>query len=106
MARIAHLYIPGLPHHVTQRGNRREGTFFEDGDYALYLDLLAESSARARAEVWTYCPMPNLVHIILVPSDKDAYAGHSPICIVDTPVSSTRENGSLVICGKDVAHRW
>lgn len=31
---------PGLPSHMTQRGNRCEQTFFEDSDYALYLDLL------------------------------------------------------------------
>ena len=71
MARLARLVVPGLPHHVTQRGNRRERTFFEEGDYALYRDLLAESSAHARAEVWAYCLMPNHVHIILVPSDED-----------------------------------
>lgn len=60
-----------LAHHVTQRGNRRERTFFEDGDYALYLDLLAESSARAQTEIRAYCLMPNHVHVILVPSDED-----------------------------------
>lgn len=47
MARLARIVLPGVPHHVTQRGNRREHVFFEDGDYALYLDLLAEASARA-----------------------------------------------------------
>jgi len=71
MARLARVVIPGLPHHVTQRGNNRHRTFFEDGDYALYLDLLAESSARARTAVWAWCLMPNHVHIILVPSDED-----------------------------------
>ncbi|WP_258571218.1 transposase [Flavimaribacter sediminis] len=71
MARLARIVIPDLPHHVTQRGNRRGMTFFEEGDYALYLDLLAEASARARTEVWAYCLMPNHVHIILVPSDED-----------------------------------
>ena len=71
MARIARLVVPGLPHHVTQRGNRREQTFFEDADYGLYLDLLSQSSARARTEIWAYCLMPNHVHIILVPSDED-----------------------------------
>ena len=38
MTRIARVVVPGLPHHVTQRGNRRECVFFEDGDYALYRD--------------------------------------------------------------------
>jgi hypothetical protein len=41
MARLPRFVLPGHPHHVTQRGNRREATFFEDGDYALHLDLLA-----------------------------------------------------------------
>ena len=71
MARLARVVVPGIPHHVTQRGNRRERTFFEDADYKLYLDLLAESSARARTEVWCYCLMPNHVHLVLVPSDED-----------------------------------
>jgi putative transposase len=37
-ARIARLVVPGIPHHVTQRGNRRERTFFDDSDYRLYRD--------------------------------------------------------------------
>ena len=71
MARLARLVVPGIPHHVTQRGNRRERVFFEDGDYELYIDLVAEAAARARTEVWAYCVMPNHVHMILVPSDED-----------------------------------
>ena len=35
MARLARLVIPGLPYHVTQRGNRRGTTFFEDDDFEL-----------------------------------------------------------------------
>ena len=71
MARLPRFVFPGIPHHITQRGNGRAQTFFEDGDFELYRDLLAESAARARAEVWAYCLMPNHVHIILVPSDED-----------------------------------
>ena len=47
MARLARLVVPGLPHHVTQRGNRRAPTFFEEGDYALYRDMLAEAAGKA-----------------------------------------------------------
>jgi len=71
VARLARVVIPGVPHHVTQRGNGRQRTFFEDGDYALYLDLLAAAAERARTEVWAYCLMPNHVHIVLTPSDED-----------------------------------
>ena len=45
MARLARVVIPGIPHHVTQRGNGRTRTFFEDADYALYRGLLARAAA-------------------------------------------------------------
>ena len=56
---------------MTQRGNRRAQTFFEEGDYALYRDLLARAAERAGAEIWCYCLMPNHVHVVIVPSDED-----------------------------------
>ncbi|HET7709723.1 MAG TPA: transposase, partial [Sphingomicrobium sp.] len=59
MARLARLVIPGLPYHVTQRGNRRQPTFFEDDDYAVYRDLLADAARRFGMTVWAYCLMPN-----------------------------------------------
>ena len=71
MARLPRLVLPGIPHHVTQRGNRRERTFFEDGDYELYLDLLADAAMRSNVAIWSYCLMPNHVHIVAVPSDED-----------------------------------
>ena len=52
MARLARIVIPGLPHHVTQRGNRREPIFFEHGDHEIYLDLLAQQTLKADVEVW------------------------------------------------------
>ncbi|MBY0619782.1 hypothetical protein [Sphingomonas ursincola] len=52
MARLPRLVLPGIPHHITQRGNRRERTFFEDGDYALYLDLLAQAAGQERVAIW------------------------------------------------------
>ena len=74
MSRLARLIVPGHPHHVTQRGNRRAPVFFEDGDYALYRDLLAERCRKASVACWAYCLMPNHVHLILVPSTADGLA--------------------------------
>jgi putative transposase len=71
MARLARVVAPGVPHHVTQRGNRRQQTFFNDEDYALYRELIAESCRAAGVSVWAYCLMPNHVHLILTPSDPD-----------------------------------
>jgi putative transposase len=74
MTRIARIVVPGAPHHVTQRGNRRETVFFEDGDYDLYRDWLGESCRRFGVAVWAYCLMPNHVHLILTPRDDDGLA--------------------------------
>src|SRR6266478_1600843 len=87
MARLPRLVFPGLPHHVTQRGNGRAQTFFDDADYALYRDLLATSCRAAAVEIWAWVLMPNHVHLILTPADGDGlrralaavhrrYAGH------------------------------
>ena len=43
------MIIPGVTHHITQRGNRRERIFFEDGDEQVYLDLLSQQSQCYRA---------------------------------------------------------
>ncbi len=42
MVRLARFVVPGMPHHITQRGNRRQQTFFRDDDYAVYIDLMAQ----------------------------------------------------------------
>jgi putative transposase len=71
MPRAPRLVLPGIPHHVTQRGNRRQPTFFSDADYALYLSLLHFCCARAETSVWAWCLMPNHVHLVLVPANED-----------------------------------
>jgi len=71
MARIARVVVPGLPHHITQRGNRREPVFFGAEDYRLYRRLIAKAARRAGAETWAYCLIPNHVHLIVTPTDGD-----------------------------------
>jgi len=48
--------------------------FFEEGDHALYRDLLAERCRQASVACWSYCLMPNHVHLILVPATADGLA--------------------------------
>jgi len=72
MARLARVVAVGVPHHVTQRGNRRQPVFFGPDDYAAYRALLAEGCKAAGVAVWAYCLMPNHVHLILVPPEPDA----------------------------------
>ncbi len=74
MPRIARVSVPGVPHHITQRGNRSQKTFFSNTDYTTYIDLMAEWCDRCGVEIWAYCLMPNHVHLIAVPDKKDSLA--------------------------------
>jgi len=59
MARIARVVIANYPHHVTQRGNRRQEVFFNNNDYQVYLSHLAKELKMTSTEIWVYCLMPD-----------------------------------------------
>lgn len=70
MSRRARVIVPGLPHHITQRGNRRSEVFKDDKDRRLYLQLLRQHATKNDVDVWTYCLMSNHTHLILVPDSE------------------------------------
>jgi hypothetical protein len=55
MTRLARMVVSGIPHHVRQRGNRRESIFFEDGDREIYRDLLGEQAKRCQTRSFACC---------------------------------------------------
>lgn len=67
MARMARLVVAGEPHHVTQRGNRRQKVFFKPEDKETYLRILGVQARLFGMQVWAYCLMDNHVHLIVVP---------------------------------------
>ena len=71
MSRLARVVIPDTPHHVAQRGNRREAVFFSDSDYRFYLGAVTAAAKASATAIWSYCLMPNHVHFIMVPVDED-----------------------------------
>jgi putative transposase len=71
MARLARLVVPGMPHHVTQRGNRRQQTFFSDGDSTACLELTAKWCRGEAVQICGYCLMPNHTHWIALPSSEE-----------------------------------
>jgi putative transposase len=71
MARIARATAAGIPHHITQRGNRRMPTFFRDEDYQAYIELMREWCLKCHVAIWAYCLMPNHIHLIAVPESDD-----------------------------------
>jgi len=71
MPRVARQVFPNLPHHITQRGNRRDDVFFCDNDKQLYLDWLIEYCLKYKVTLLSYCLMDNHVHLVLVPETAD-----------------------------------
>ena len=74
MARMPRLVVPDFPHHVTQRGARKQRTFFGPHDYKMYVDLLRKAREASGVEIWAYCLMPNHVHLIVVPQRCNSLA--------------------------------
>ena len=72
MPRIARTVIPGVAHHITQRGNNRQDVFFVDDDRRTYLDILKRESARHGLKIQAYCLMTNHIHIVAMPQTQNA----------------------------------
>jgi putative transposase len=71
MPRPARLNLPGIPQHVTQRGNNRQACFFSADDYRLYLDLLSVACHKHDCALHAYVLMTNHVHLLLTPGNPD-----------------------------------
>lgn len=74
MPRLARLVVPGMPHHVTQRGNYRRDVFLNDANRRLYLELLREHSAKHGVSFLAFCLMSNHVHFVVVPATETGLA--------------------------------
>jgi len=67
---MARVVVPGFPHHIIQRGNRRQKVFFREEDYEEYLRLLDRYSSRFETDILAYCLMPNHIHLIATPREE------------------------------------
>jgi len=67
MPRRPRVVVPGVAHHITQRGNNRQTVFHTPQDRSTYLSLLSRYGALHGVEILAYCLMPNHVHLVLVP---------------------------------------
>ena len=96
MAKIARGVIPGSAHHVTQRGNHRQQTFFCDEDFLAYIDLMGEWCRTNNVAIWGWCLVPNHVHLIAVPANAEGLAR----AIGGTPDASFSVNNGGGTCGR------
>ncbi len=74
MARFRRLVVAGYPHHITQRGVRRQKTFFDELDYQRYLAIAGTLLKDCSITIWAYCLMPNHMHAVVVPQRRDSLA--------------------------------
>ncbi|HAV42024.1 MAG TPA: transposase [Acidobacteria bacterium] len=74
MPRTARIVVPGIPHHVIQRGNRSEVVFFKEEDRRTYLKILTFFAKKYKVEIWSYCLMTNHLHLAAVPSRPESLA--------------------------------
>jgi len=71
MPRLARTVFSNIPHHITQRGNRREDVFFTADDRLIYLEWLQFYCEKYDVSILAYCLMTNHVHLVLTPHSKD-----------------------------------
>ena len=74
MPRVPRFVVPGLPHHVTQRGNYRQPVFFNDADRQFFLRRLAKRAKQYGIDVLAWCLMINHFHLIAIPRRRDSFA--------------------------------
>ncbi|HEV2969355.1 MAG TPA: transposase [Pirellulales bacterium] len=67
MARTARASAGGMCYHVLNRGNGRAEVFHKDGDFAAFLELMAEANERLPLRILGYVLMPNHFHLVLWP---------------------------------------
>lgn len=72
MPRPPRIVVPGLWHHVVQRGNEARQIFFSETDRLLYLDLVAKFAERFQTEIVGFCAMTNHAHWIVIPHRHDS----------------------------------
>jgi len=72
MPRLARTVFAKVPHHITQRGNRREDIFLNNDDRALYLAWLTRYCQQHSVEILAYCLMSNHLHLVAVPAIEPA----------------------------------
>ena len=74
MSRMPRAVLPGVPHHLTQRGVNRQRVFFSEQDHRIYLDVVVRAAEESGVSLIGYCLMPNHVHWVVIPEKPDSLA--------------------------------
>lgn len=74
MPRMARLLMNNSCYHIITRGNQKQTVFLEEDDFKTYLKKLKEYTKRFKAKLYSFCLMPNHVHLILEPQESKKLA--------------------------------
>jgi REP element-mobilizing transposase RayT len=75
---VARVVLPGLPHHLTHRGNNRQDVFFVPDDRRAYRHILRKQTERHGVTIQGYCLITNHVHLIATPRSPAADSAPTP----------------------------
>jgi len=95
MPRKPRFYLPNYPVHIVQRGHNKNNVFFENEDYKAYLEWLQEGSEWYDVPIHAYALLPNEIHILATPSDKESasrmmqYQGRCYVPYINTTYNKT-----------------
>jgi putative transposase len=114
MARLARVIVPGMPHHITQRGNARRCILNSDQDRAVYLDLLRQAIECHGLQLIGYCLMSNHVHLIAVPTNgsglglamKEVHGRFASYWNASHSSNGYAWQGRYYSCPLDESHLW
>ncbi len=74
MTRRPRVVIPGMVHHVTQRGNHQQTGFYSGHDRRVYLRLLADYFSLYEIRLIGHDLMDNHVHLAVIPKNETSLA--------------------------------
>ena len=71
MTRLNRVCLPGIPHHLIQRGVDRHPCFASEEDFSAYFNWLTEYSVKYRVAIHAWVFMTNHVHLLATPATID-----------------------------------
>lgn len=71
MPRMARLLLKNYCYHIITRGNQKQNVFLDEVDFRMYLKALMKYTKRFKTRLYSFCLMPNHIHLLLEPDDPE-----------------------------------
>ncbi len=69
MPRERRIFVNNACYHIITRGNQKQNVFLDKMDYQKYLEKLVKCKVRFGFKLYSFCLMPNHVHLLIKPLD-------------------------------------